>query len=91
MTANEQALNLLLIAPLSAALWYGVIWWIRTLDAIDVIAAMLAATTDHLPTHLDVAAIEADLPRLAYTPPPVPVLSIVDKLDAARVRLEVAA
>ena len=91
MNANDQALSLLLIAPLSLALWYGVIVWIRELGALDVVSDALGATTDHLPTRLDVAAIEADLPRLAHTPPPTPVLSIVDRLDAARERLGIAA
>lgn len=50
--------ELLLITPLSVAFWVGVAKWVRYLDTRD----FLEATR---PTAADVAALEADLPKMS--------------------------
>ena len=88
---GEEAMNLLTITPLAAMFWITVIVYFRRADAGD------RFTERFTPCAVDVAAIEATLPRMAGdhrpTPnaAPAPALSIVDKLDAARARLAVSA
>lgn len=55
MTDAELVLQLLILAPMSVGLWYGVVKWVRYLNTIDLLESLR-------PTH-------ADLHRIARTEP----------------------
>lgn len=50
-------MELILIAPLSAALWYGVVKWVRFLDTRDLLEGLR-------PSAADVARIERRMPKM---------------------------
>ena len=57
MTGSELVIQVLILTPMSVALWYGVVKWVRYLDTRD----FLEATR---PTAARVARIERGKPKM---------------------------